>query len=93
MNLLLLAIAPICAILLYICVQDNEFHQVYIAELTVPLNALVKQESEVEALKLVTLKDFIDLLKDSKTNMHFVASNYDYYLKVHEAIQNKLLKL
>ncbi|REE25698.1 isopentenyldiphosphate isomerase [Winogradskyella pacifica] len=74
-------------------IQDNEFHQVYIAELTVPINALVKQESEVEALKLVTLKDFKDLLKQSETNMHFVASNYDYYLKVHEAIQTKLLKL
>jgi len=74
-------------------IQDNEFHQVYIAELTVPLNTLVKQESEVEALKLVTLENFENLLKHSKTNMHFVSSNYDYYLKVHNAIQNKLLKL
>ena len=48
---------------------------------------------EVEALKLVALENFEDLLKHSKTNMHFVASNYDYYLKVHKAIQNKLLKL
>ncbi|WP_178985636.1 NUDIX hydrolase [Winogradskyella helgolandensis] len=74
-------------------IQDNEFHQVYSAELTVPLNTLVKQESEVEALKLVTLEGFEDLLKHSETNSHFVASNYDYYLKVHKAIKNKLLKL
>ena len=74
-------------------IQDNEFHQVYIAKLNVSLKVLVKQESEVEALKLVTLEDFEDLLKNSRTNMHFVASNYDYYLKVHKAIKNKLLKL
>ena len=74
-------------------IQDNEFHQVYIAKLNVSLNVLVKQESEVEALKLVTLEDFEALLKNSRTNMHFVTSNYDYYLKVHKAIKNKLLKL
>ena len=71
-------------------IQDNEFHQVFIAELTVPLNTLVIQDSEVEAIKLVSLEEFYNLLNNSETNMHFVASNRDYYLKVLETVKNKL---
>lgn len=60
-------------------IQDNEFHQVYIAELRVPLIDLIPQEDEVEALKLVSFKEFDTLLKHSKTNNHFIASNSNYY--------------
>ncbi|WP_179020238.1 NUDIX hydrolase [Winogradskyella forsetii] len=60
-------------------IQDNEFHQVFIAELNVPLDKLVIQEAEVEALKLVSFETFETLLKNSKTNNHFVTSNTDYY--------------
>ena len=71
-------------------IQDNEFHQVFIAELTVSMDTLVIQESEVEAIKLVSVEKFKELLKNSKNNNHFIASNRDYYLKVLEAITNKL---
>ncbi|WP_458626818.1 NUDIX hydrolase [Winogradskyella sp. PC D3.3] len=74
-------------------IQDNEFHQVYIAELHVDLTDLIIQEEEVEALKLVSFDEFEALLEESENNNHFVASNYNYYLKVHKAIQNQILKL
>lgn len=67
---------------------DNEFHHTFIAELKVPLLELTPQEEEVEALKLVTIDTFKDLLKHSATNGHFVASNYTYY----EMVINHIVK-
>ncbi|WP_407556697.1 NUDIX hydrolase [Winogradskyella sp. 4-2091] len=60
-------------------IQDNEFHQVFIAKLQTDLNQLTIQEEEVEAVKLVTFKAFKSLLNHSETNSHFVTSNTDYY--------------
>ncbi|WP_111684143.1 NUDIX hydrolase [Winogradskyella tangerina] len=71
-------------------IQDNEFHQVYIAELKVDMNELVLQENEVEALKLVTFSDFLLLLENSKTNLHFIPTNKSYYLFVLNAIKKQL---
>ncbi len=71
---------------------DNEFHHTYIVVLNVPLDALTPQPEEVEALKLVSISEFKDLLDNSDTNGHFVASNRDYYLKVLEAISTQLPK-
>lgn len=70
-------------------IQDNEFHQVFIAELKVPITDLVIQESEVEAVKLVSYKTFESLLKDSATNNHFVTSNSDYYKFVLTSIKER----
>lgn len=74
-------------------IKDNEFHQVYLAELNVELNNLVLQEDEVEAIKLVSFKEFIMLLDNSKNNNHFVETNRSYYLfvidKISELILNK----
>ncbi|RKE94765.1 NUDIX hydrolase [Ichthyenterobacterium magnum] len=67
-------------------IQDNEFHQVYIAQLNVEISKLQPQEGEVEALKLVSISKFISLLKNSTTNNHFVESNKDYYKFVLEQI-------
>lgn len=58
---------------------DNEFHHIYISELKVDINKLTPQPDEVEALKLVSLEAFSDLLNHSKTNHHFIASNISYY--------------
>ncbi|WP_296317829.1 NUDIX hydrolase [Winogradskyella sp. UBA3174] len=71
-------------------IQDNEFHQIYIAELNTQLNQLIPQEDEVEALKLVSIDLFKDLLKNSKTNNHFIATNSSYYTFVLEAIKKRL---
>ncbi len=67
-------------------IKDNEFHQVYIAELKVKINQLVPQEEEVEAIKLVSFKEFRTLLNNSENNNHFVASNRAYYLFVIDKI-------
>lgn len=71
-------------------IQDNEFHQVFIAELKVDLKDLVPQADEVEALKLVSFSEFEVLLNNSETNNHFIPSNKSYYIFVIEAIKNKL---
>ena len=71
-------------------IEDNEFHHVYIAELLVELNELIPQEEEVEALKLVSFKEFEALLTNSETNSHFVVTNKTYYLFVINAIKDHL---
>lgn len=69
---------------------DNEFHHIYIAELSEELEHLSPQKSEVEALKLVTFKVFEELLNQSEFNNHFIKSNRQYYLLVLNAIRQKL---
>lgn len=71
-------------------IKDNEFHHTYIACLKNSIEKLTFDPIEVEAIKLVTIKTFIDLLNLSITNNHFIASNYDYYINVINAIKNKL---
>lgn len=71
-------------------IQDYEFHQVYIAELTVDIDELLPQEEEVEALKLVSFKELKSLL-DTKNNNHFVETNRDYYVFVINEIKKHLL--
>ena len=70
-------------------IQDNEFHHVFIAELTVDIEDLTPQEEEVEDLKLVSFK-VLKALLTAKNNNHFVESNKDYYDFVIEKI-SKLL--
>ena len=71
-------------------IKDNEFHHIYIAELKVPIEDLVPQSSEVEALKLVSLDTFTELIFNSSKNMHFVESNIDYYHFVTVEIFNQI---
>jgi len=71
-------------------IQDNEFHQVYIAELKADLNQLQPQEDEVEALKLVSFNEFEILLTQSETNNHFIPTNKSYYSFVIKVIKEKL---
>ncbi|MBU2940357.1 NUDIX domain-containing protein [Lacinutrix sp. C3R15] len=69
---------------------DNEFHHTFITELQVDFSTLVYQNEEVEALKLVTISKFKTLLNNSENNHHFIASNYNYYMKVLDAIILKI---
>lgn len=71
---------------------DNEFYNTFIAELKVPISALKPQREEVEALKLVSFTEFENLLYNSESNGHFVASNRSYYIKVLKMIQMQLQK-
>ncbi|MEL0456272.1 NUDIX domain-containing protein [Flavobacteriaceae bacterium SZ-1-7] len=72
-------------------IQDNEFHNTFIARLNVSVSELVSQEEEVEALKLVTLQQFqklIDTIGDNEN--HFVPSNKPYYEFVLQEIKSQL---
>ncbi|WP_299549731.1 NUDIX domain-containing protein [Seonamhaeicola sp.] len=61
-------------------IQDNEFHNTFIAELNAPLSKLIPQEGEVEALKLVSFQEFKHLIDTIGNNgNHFVPSNKSYY--------------
>ena len=71
-------------------IKDNEFHHTYIACLKNSIDELTFDPIEVEAIKLVTIKTFKDLLNLSHSNNHFIASNYDYYINVIDAIKNHL---
>ncbi|MDO1500434.1 NUDIX domain-containing protein [Winogradskyella maritima] len=71
-------------------IKDYEFHQVYIAQLKSKLANLIPQENEVEALKLVSIPEFKNLVENSATNGHFIPSNKDYYSFVADAITKQL---
>ncbi len=59
---------------------DNEFHHTFLVELKVSISELTRQEEEVEALKLVSIKDLKQLFKTiGNNNNHFVESNKSYY--------------
>ncbi len=72
-------------------IQDNEFHNTFIAELKVPLSKLIPQVGEVDALKLVTIDEFQSLIDTiSEDNNHFVPSNKNYYQLVLNQIKQAL---
>lgn len=71
-------------------INDNEFHQIYLAKLKIDLDQLSPQEDEVEALKLVTFSQFENLLNHSTSNLHFIASNRSYYQFVLQSIKENL---
>lgn len=71
-------------------IKDNEFHHTYISCLKNSIDELIFDPIEVEAIKLVTIPTFIDLLNLSASNKHFIASNFNYYIYVIDAIKNKL---
>ena len=71
-------------------IQDNEFHHTFLCELPVPLEQLKRQEEEVEALKLISLFEFQNIINTIETsNNHLVPSNKAYYQMVLEAIKLK----
>ena len=70
---------------------DNEFHNTFIAELSVPLSKLVLQKEEVEAIKLVSFDAFEALIKNIDNNdNHFVPSNKSYYEFVLQVIKKHI---
>lgn len=71
---------------------DNEFHHTFIVELKKDLNSLIPQKVEVADLKLVTFKEFSEILERIGANNHFVPSNKAYYQLVLEAILKRINK-
>jgi len=73
-------------------IVDNELHHTFITELKVGISNLKLDKKEVEAVKLISLDEFQNLVDAIGSDNHFVASNKPYYkfvLKsIKEAIKN-----
>lgn len=66
---------------------DNEFHHVFISELTVSIDKLIIQESEVAELKLFEL----EILKNTAKYENVLLPEYsEYYESVFNAINSQL---
>ncbi|WP_075342929.1 NUDIX hydrolase [Tenacibaculum agarivorans] len=66
---------------------DNEFHHVFISELTVPVDDLVIQESEVDDLQLFDMNILLEV--DTYENV-LLPEYQEYYKSVYDSIQNYL---
>lgn len=73
-------------------ITDNEFHHTFISELKVPIEQLIPQTGEVEALKLLPIKTFEEKLKFKTEDNYFIKSNKAYYQFVLKAIKNAIKK-
>lgn len=71
-------------------IQDNEFHNTFIAKISVLATTFDIDTDEVAAVKFVSIAEFRELLKNSANNGHFIAYNADYYSEVLEAIEQRL---
>ncbi len=73
---------------------DNEFHHTFIAKTKVKIEDFLPQETEVEALKYVSIAQFHDILKSIGKNNHFVPTNKTYYQfvidRIVQAIESNL---
>ncbi|MRH99897.1 NUDIX domain-containing protein [Kriegella sp. EG-1] len=68
---------------------DCEFHHTYISKLNIALEKLIKQESEIEELKLVPIKQFNIQLKDIKAS-NYVPHTKKYYEAIYTHVKEKL---
>lgn len=69
---------------------DCEFHHTFICELTVPFSTLKKQESEVEALKMMPLLQLAEELWGLANPQKYVPHKTSYYKAVIKAIKLRL---
>jgi isopentenyldiphosphate isomerase len=71
-------------------IADNEFHHTFISELKTDIKNLILDKNEVEAVKLVSLSEFQNLIKDIGIDNHFVPSNKKYYQFILESIKEAI---
>ena len=71
-------------------IVDNEFHHTFIAELETDPNHLEIDKNEVEAIKLVSLDTFQNLINNIGSDNHFVPSNKSYYQFVLQSIKEAI---
>ncbi|MFS4492107.1 NUDIX hydrolase [Maribacter sp. 2308TA10-17] len=69
---------------------DCEFHHTFLCELKVPLEHLRKQESEVEALKLISLLQFSEETWGMANLKKYVPHDVSYYTTIIKAIKERL---
>lgn len=73
--------------------RDYEFHHSYIAELKVPLNSLVKQDSEVEEIALIPLLKFAEETWGMANPDKYVPHDPEYYKTILRSIRDTLERL
>ena len=71
-------------------IRDFEFHHAFIVQWTGSLDILRLQPGEVDDVKWVNPDTFKMLLEDESSELHFIKSNRDYYLKVLDSIKDQL---
>lgn len=69
---------------------DCEFHHTFLSELKVPLQGLIKQQSEVDDLKLMTLIQFEEEITDANKAKFYVSHSQAYYATILKEIKNLL---
>ncbi len=68
--------------------KDYEFHHTFITKLKLPFSALQKQVSEVEALKLESIKKFSKSVMDT-SKYNYVPHDISYYKIILKEISNR----
>lgn len=66
---------------------DCEFHHTFLSELKVPLQSLIKQKSEVDDLKLMSLTLFKEEITDAKKAAFYVPHCQTYYATIIKEIK------
>lgn len=69
---------------------DCEFHHTFLSELKIPFDNLIKQDSEVDALKLFSINILAAKLKNKELFKGFVPHQTDYYTTVFSHIKKLL---
>jgi len=69
---------------------DNEFHHTFISELKDDIGSLRIDRKEVEAIKLVSIPEFQNLINNIGIDDHFIPSNKKYYQFVLESIKEAI---
>ena len=69
---------------------DKEFHHTYLCELAVPFSRLKKQDSEVNALKLIPLITLAEEVWGLADPSKYVPHAKDYYKAIIEGIKSNL---
>ncbi|SFW73455.1 Isopentenyldiphosphate isomerase [Sinomicrobium oceani] len=70
-------------------IVDRELHHIYICRLTSSPERLILQESEVEAVKLMKINDFLHAIRIPDASDAYVCHPEDYYKPVFDAIRQK----
>ena len=73
--------------------RDYEFHHSFIAELKVPLNSLVRQDSEVEEIALISLVKFAEETWGMAQPEKYVPHDPEYYKTILRSIRDTLERL
>lgn len=69
---------------------DCEFHHIYISKLNCPIESLTLQKSEVNDVKLISIKDFEQILSNEYPSKDYVILDDEYYTTILNAIKKEL---